>query len=131
MKWLIWVMASLLAAVWTVAMAVAAFVVDWTGRALQQAGSTPGTPGPLPAELPPWLAGWMDSAEWAAIGQAMQQAMGMLPSVASAADGLEALVWIVWALGMGVLLCVALGLHWLVNRQRRQSGTAVGPPSAR
>ncbi|MGL4190882.1 MAG: hypothetical protein ACRCTM_18640 [Sphaerotilus sulfidivorans] len=125
MKWIIWTIVGVLAAMWTGTLATVALVADWTGSALQQAA--PSAPQ-LPSDLPGWLAGWVDPAGWAAIAQATQQALqvvqSMLPAVGTATGWLEPLAWIVWGLGMVALVTVAVGSHWLVSRRVRAVNAA-------
>jgi hypothetical protein len=121
MKWIVWTIGGLLAALWTGALALAVLAVDWMGGALQRVGSA-GAPAPsLPAELPAWLTGWFEPASWAFVVQASQEALGavqsVLPAVGTATGWLEPLVWVLWALGMIALLVVAAGSHWLVGRR--------------
>lgn len=117
MKWIIWTMGGVVAVVWTGALALTAWLVDWTGEALVRAG-TSGTPAPaMPAELPALLAGWIDPAGWTAIVQTLQQGLGaaqsMLPAVGTAAGWLEPVVWVLWGLGLIAVLALAAGSHWL------------------
>ena len=129
MKWIIWAVGGVLAAIWTGAMALVALAIDWTGQALQQAGSTPAAALPLPADLPGWFARWIDPAGMAAIGQAVQQALdgvqAMLPAIGTATGWLEPLVWILWGFGMIALLTAAAGSHWLVARRAGTSAAKV------
>lgn len=120
MKWLIWTIGGVLAALWTGALALTALIVDWTGSALLRAGQAGASPAPLPADPPAWLAGWFDPASWdfavQAIQQTLQGAVALLPALGAASGWLEALVWVFWALGMVVLLGLAAGSHWWVGR---------------
>lgn len=129
MKCVIWTVGGVLLALWTGAVATLGLVVDWAVNSLQQAGAAA---QPLPADLPGWLGGWVDPAGWAAISQAIQQALqgvqAVLPAVGTAAGWLEPLVWIVWGLGVAALLTVAAGSHWLAGmRADAASGTASRP----
>jgi hypothetical protein len=122
MKWIIWTIAGVLAALWTGALALLAGVVDWAGGALQQAGSVA-----PPAELPAWLARWVDADTWAAIVQAAQETLdAVLPAAATATGWLEPLVWIFWGFGMAALLVVAAGSHWFVTYLATHRSTAQG-----
>jgi hypothetical protein len=125
MKWIIWTIVAVLAVVWTGTLATVALVADWTGSALQQAAPSAQQ---LPADLPGWLAGWVDPAGWAGVVHATQQALQLvqstLPAVGTATGWLEPLAWIVWGIGMVALLMVAVGSHWLVGRRVRADGVA-------
>lgn len=122
MKWLVWTVAGVLAALWTGASALVAAVVDWTASALQQAGPDATAAGAAaPAALPGWLAGWVDPVAWAELTRnaqaAFETARAALPYVGSATGWLEPLVWALWALGMVALLALSAGSHWLLARR--------------
>jgi hypothetical protein len=123
MKWAIWMIGTVLAALWSGMLTAVALVLDWSGSVLQQA--TP-TVQQLPAHLPGWLAGWIEPVGWTAISQAIQQALefvhSVLPAVGTTTSRLEPLVWIVWGLGMIALVTVAAGSHWLIGRRARAFG---------
>ena len=107
MKWVVWTIGGVLAALWTGGLALVAQVADWAGGALTRAGQAVVVAQPLP-DLPAWLG---DAAR-----QALQLVHSMLPAVGTATGWLEPLVWIVWGVGMVALLALAAGCHWLVGR---------------
>jgi hypothetical protein len=119
-KWIIWTIVGVLAALWTGTLATLAVAAGWTATTLQQAAPSAQQ---LPANLPAWLAGWVDPAVWTAMVEATQQALktveSMLPAVGTATGWLEPLTWIVWGVGMFALLSVAIGSQWLVGRHER------------
>lgn len=133
MKWIIWSIGGVLAAVWTAALALVALVVGWAGDLLQRAGpAAPGEPAAaagLPAAWPAWvpdglqaaLAGWVDPATWAALVEGARQALAfgqsLLPAIGSVGGWIEAAVWGVWCLGMIALLVVAAISHGLLARR--------------
>lgn len=122
MKWIIWSIGGVLAAVWTGVLALTASLVAWTSSALQQAGGAMPS-GELPAmALPAWLTAWIGpdtlQAWQAAAVQALDAVKGVLPHVGAATGWLEPVVWIVWGLGMLALLLVAVASHWLAGRRR-------------
>lgn len=145
MKWMIWTIGGLLAASWTVALALVALLLGLVGDLLQRAGSgtapVPALPTEVPAGmaswLPTWLRAWMqasltawiDPAAWAALVQAVQRALAygqsVLPALGSATGWIETLVWVVWGLGMLALLVVAAVSHGLLARR-----AAVPAPAA-
>jgi len=132
MKWIIWMVGGVLAALWTGVMAMVVLAIAWTGQALQQAGSTPAASLPPAGELPGWLVGWIDPADWAAVHQAVQQTVEgvlvMLPAVGAAAGWLEVLTWTVWGVGMIALLAVAIASHRLVATRTADSVHAPARP---
>lgn len=145
MKWMIWTVGGLLAAAWSVALALVALLLGLVGDLLQRAGPAGATVPALPTEvpaglaswLPTWLPAWMqasltawiDPAAWAALVQGVQQALSVgqsvLPALGSATGWIETLVWIVWGLGMLGLLVVAAVSHGLLARR-----AAVPAPAA-
>lgn len=129
MKWIIWTVGGVLAALWTGALALTAAVVDWTAQALHQAGSGATPVASLPPELPAWLSAWMEPGTWATEVQTIQRTLqalqSVLPAAGIVAGWLEPLVWALWGLGMLALLVVAAGSHWWVARR----GAAAGVPA--
>lgn len=129
MKWIIWAVGAMLAALWTGALALTAAVVDWTAQSLDQAGSGATPVALLPPELPVWLSAWIEPGTWATAVQAIQDTLQALQSVLPAAGTvtgwLETLVWALWGLGVLVLSMVAAGLHWWLARR----GPAAGAPA--
>lgn len=119
MKWIIWTVGALLAALWTGTLAVVALLVGWTSKVLQGSGGS--IPSTLPTlELPAWLALWIDLPAWqAAQEQALQMLASIqqwLPALGTATGWLEPVVWTIWGLGMVLLLVAAGASHWLWGR---------------
>lgn len=120
MKVLIWVVTALLAAVWSGMAVVAVSLTGWMLSVVDaaQIGQAAGTMGQWP--VPAWLAPWVDAA-WL---QGMQQVLAdlviwleqVMPSASSLMAWITPAVWILWALGMLVLLLIAAVMHWLVGR---------------
>lgn len=121
MKWIIWTIGGVLAALWTLTLALTAAAVDWTAGALRQAGAGEMPTPALPPELPAWLSAWIEPGTWAAVVQATQQTMlalqSALPFVGTVTGWLEPLVWALWGLGMLALLTIAAGSHWWLARR--------------
>ena len=121
MKWIIWTIGGVLAALWTGTLALTAAAVDWTAGALRQAGAGEMPTSALPPELPGWLSAWIEPGTWAAVVQAIQQTMhalqSALPVVGTVTGWLEPLVWALWVLGMIALLTIAAGSHWWLARR--------------
>lgn len=127
MKWIIWTIGGVLAALWTGILALTALVVDWTATALRQAGPGAATTPSLPPELPAWLSAWIEPGTWEAavrtVDQALQSLQAVLPDLGRLTGWLEPVLWTLWGLGMVALLAVAAGSHWWIGR--RGSATAV------
>lgn len=111
---------ALLALLWTGGAALAAWLVQWTTQALASGGTLEieRELGAFP--VPPWLAVWMDpapvQAARSALAWTVEAAGGLLPLAGSAAQWLVPVVWVVWGLGLLVLLVAAGALHLLLRR---------------
>lgn len=123
MKALIWSLTVLLAALWTVFVALAHQLTGWLLSAIDagtvaQVASTVGD-APLPP-LPDWLSPWLDTA-WLGTMQAfavdlVQWLGSVLPSGDTLMVWIGPLLWVVWGMGLLTLLAVAGLLHWLAGR---------------
>jgi len=81
------------------------------GSALDQIGQWP---------MPAWLAPWVDPA-WVETMQAsvlewLQWLSAAMPAIGGLMGWISPLVWLLWGLGLVVLLCVGGGLHFLARR---------------
>lgn len=125
MKWLLWSVVAVLALFWTGLVAVGAQLGDWlaavvaSGQAVDEARRAAQWP------LPAWLVLWVDPA-WLTLLQqvwadAFTRLSDMLPATAGWAGTLlgwvAPLLWLVWAVVLGLLLLLAGGLHWLIGRR--------------
>ena len=85
------------------------------------------------AAIPAWLAAWVDPTGWAALQQAVAGTLttvsASLPMLGTAVGWLVPVVWIVWGLGLAVMLMLAALAHWLIGRlnDRYNSRTPAGP----
>jgi hypothetical protein len=118
MRTLIWVVAGLLAAVWTGMIALTVQVSDWLLGAV--ASAPVGGPLPGPLAVPEWLAPWADS-EWLAALQVVwmngaQWLAHIVPGAGGLMEWITPLLWTGWALGLLPLLALAGFLHWLAGR---------------
>jgi uncharacterized protein involved in cysteine biosynthesis len=109
MRTVIWLVAGLLAVVWT---GMVALSVELSGWLLNAAT------GPLP--VPTWLAPWVDT-EWFAALQVLwmngaQWLAQWVPGAGGLMEWITPLLWTGWALGLLPLLAFALFLHWLAGR---------------
>lgn len=125
MRWLLWSVVAVVALFWTGLVAVGAQLGDWLAASVAggQAVDLARTAAEWP--VPGWLAMWVDPAWLALLQQAWADAFTWLASSLPGGAGWAAellgwvapLLWLVWALALGVLLLLAAGLHWLVGRQ--------------
>lgn len=126
MKALVWSVCALLALLWSAALAAAGAVTALAALALEQAGSA-GTAATLPAQMPPWLAPWVDPASWQWLREAaiavVDGALSILPALGTLAGWLEPVLWAVWGLGLLLLLGLGAVLHSLAGDWQRQRAT--------
>ncbi len=119
MKALLWTVVGVLSALWTASLALLAGLVDLTAGWLQQAGAAGTAAVPLPA-VPAWLSAWVDTESWTAWAQGalalMQGVAGVLPAIGTVTGWLEPLVWLLWALGLALMLGLGGGAHWWLGR---------------
>lgn len=119
---IVWTMAGLLAVLWTGTLGLAVLLLDWARGALGQAGtvSTVAAGGDQ-LDLPVRLAAWIDPELWASLQQAaqaiLQASQSWAPTAAGAAGWLVGATWILWGIGMAMLVALALALHGLIRRR--------------
>lgn len=116
----LWVVVAVLAAFWTGLAALLAQLTDWLSAAMASgaAGSALDQIGQWP--VPAWLAPWVDPA-WVETMQAsvlewLQWLSAAMPAIGGLMGWISPLVWLLWGLGLVVLLCVGGGLHFLARR---------------
>ena len=119
---LTWGVFAALALLWTGGAAMVAGLAGWTAQAPAD-GSAAGAAREIAAiPVPQWMALWMDTAMVEALQSALAWAVEAgrhaLPFVGTAAGWLVPMVWIAWALGLAVLLAIAITAHLLVRRFR-------------
>jgi len=112
-----------LALLWTGGAALVAELVDWAAREAASRGTDAVVASAAGAvTLPSWLSPWVDVSTWnaavSAVGEAIRAAQASLPSLGSMLGWLVPAVWVVWGLGLALLLALAAGGHWLVGRRR-------------
>lgn len=111
---IVWILFILSAALWSGLAALTAQLLEWTLAFLNTGGSLDlgGQIQALP--LPEWLVLFMDPAGarqlLAALAGFIQWCLELLPGLSA---WVGALIWIVWGLGFGLLLTLALLGHWL------------------
>lgn len=120
MKLILWGTVALLALLWTGGAALLAQLVQWSAQGL--AGLN-GSPVEIVAALPAWLSPWIDAAAWAEMQQwfsaVLASTAALMPSLGQVAGWLVPVVWAVWALGMLLLLGLALVAALLLRRFRQ------------
>ncbi|HEX5388613.1 MAG TPA: hypothetical protein VFW67_02525 [Burkholderiaceae bacterium] len=125
MKWLLWSVVALAALFWTGLVAVGAQLSDWLAGVVASGQAVEVARGAAQWPVPAWLGLWVDPAWVALLQQAWADAFtwlsDLLPATAGWAGNLlgwvAPLLWVVWALGLGLMLLLAGGLHWLMARR--------------
>ena len=126
MKLGLWLLTALVLLIWTGGMALLAQLLPWLAVQLPQlAGALP----PLDTlPWPTWLSPWVDAA-WL---QAMQSLLSaglqwlaplasMWPSMDGVASLLSVALWLLWGLGLVLLLGLAVTAHVLLGRRQRRA----------
>ncbi|MCO5122652.1 MAG: hypothetical protein M9915_02760 [Rhizobacter sp.] len=124
----IWAAFALWALVWTAFAVAGSALIHW-GAGLLASGEAaqPGrTVASLP--LPPWLARRVDvetrHAMRDGIVRALESAQQALPRLGSLLQWLLALTWLLWAVGIGLILLPAFGAQLLLRRFSRRAPLA-------
>jgi hypothetical protein len=120
MKILIWTLFTLLALGWTGGTWLSATLVQALTEALASGSTLEGAQAVQAWQVPAWLLPWVDGA-WVSLVQGgvawlLEAFDAVGPQVAPVLGWLVPLLWGVWALGLLLLLALAVGLHVLVGR---------------
>lgn len=123
MKTIIWIVFALLAALWTGGAWLVAGLTQWAAQLLSSGGAVDVAEAAASWSIPAWLGLWVDmswiAAAHTALVSLLESARGGWPMLADVSGWLVAGVWVVWGLGVGLLLLLAGGLHLLVGRDAR------------
>lgn len=117
MKILVWAVFGLLAASWTGLALLVSLLTRWGAQWLASGGASE-----LDKAAPqwPWIPAWMEPAWLQAAQDAfvwIQAALPLsMPLIGSAMQWIVPLVWVLWGLGLVLLLALTGGVHTLVNR---------------
>lgn len=121
MKAVVWVVAAVLAVLWTGFAALGAAVLSWMAEVIASGGASDWARIAASWPAPAWLALWIDPAAVQAVQQTLQWLIGWagqsLPLVASLVGWLVPLAWWVWGAGMLALLTLAGLGHWWIGRK--------------
>ncbi|MBK6636614.1 MAG: hypothetical protein IPG34_02395 [Rhodocyclaceae bacterium] len=120
MKALVWITAAVLALFWSGLAFTTIAMFDWLAGAMPggQLSEAAGAMAQWP--VPAWLSLWVDPA-FIQVAQSMvvelaTWAKAALPEMPNLLAWVSPIIWIVWAIGMLMLLiCAGIG-HWLSGR---------------
>ena len=122
MKTVLWATFLLLLAVWTGGTLVLTALSDWgaqqlaSGEAVALGGAVAQWP------VPGWISLWVDAA-WIQAAQdsltwALKALPAALPMLGSAVGWIAPFIWVLWGLGVILMLMLAGGAHLLLGRRQ-------------
>lgn len=122
MKWLLWAGVALLALMWTGLVAVAAQLSDWLASTVASGETVALVRGAV--QWPGWLL-WLDPAWLEAMRQAWTDVLAWVTAILPTSAGwagtmlgwVAPLLWVVWAVVLGLMLMLAGGVHWWLARR--------------
>jgi hypothetical protein len=120
MKAALWIVFGLLAALWTGGALLAAELAAWSAALLASGEAVDLGTTVAQWPVPAWVALWVDPA-WVQAGQqalawALELLRDSLPLVGSAVGWLVPVVWVLWGLGLLLMVLLAGGAHLLLGR---------------
>ena len=118
MKILLWLTVGVVGAFWTAGFALLASLAQWLAGAGQQVAGAVQQVAEWP--VPGWMAIWANPA-WmeamrAALTSTLDSSATYVPWLFSALGWVAPLLWILWGLGMLLLLLLAVAGHGLIRR---------------
>ncbi|MDH0863119.1 hypothetical protein [Mitsuaria sp. GD03876] len=120
MKTFLWSVTGFLALIWSGLAWAAAGLVRWTVEALSTGRAAELGKTAVEFKFPAWLEPFLDTglleAAQAVVQWLLEMAGTGAPMAGTAIGWLVPLVWIGWALGLTVLVVIALVLHQLIKR---------------
>ena len=125
----LWAVFAVGALCWTLgALATSAFL-HWSAGLLAAGDTVPLSQSLAGMPIPAWLTYWVDvqalHATLDGIVWTLESAQRTLPWLATVLHWLQPLTWLLWALGVAVILLAALGTQMLVRRLGRGTPPAV------
>lgn len=126
MKIALWIVFTLITALWTGTVLISAELTGWLASTVGsgQAGDVITNVGQWP--VPAWLGLLIDPAWIEGLQTVWGDVMGWLgqsgPTLGSVVSWLVPLMWIVWGVVMLLLLAAAVACHFLLSKFSRPSG---------
>lgn len=132
MKTFLWSVTGLFALIWSGLAWATAGLVRWTVEALSTGRAAELGKSAVEFKFPAWVEPFLDTGLLEAVQGTVQWLLEMAgtgaPMAGSAIGWLVPVVWVAWAVGLTVLLVIALVIHHLIKRLP-SAGTS-GPRAA-
>lgn len=130
MTLLIWAGFALWALVWTGAAVAASALLRWSVELLASGGAAQLSQTVTAWPMPLWLTHWVDietiHATLDGIVWTLESAQQALPWLGTLLQWMLPLTWLLWAVGVGLMLLLAFGAQWLVRRFGRRAAPVAG-----
>jgi hypothetical protein len=124
MKAAIWIVFGVLTLLWTGAALAAAELTEWASGLIASGAAVDLGKAVAQWPVPAWMAPWVDVAAVQAAQQftvaALEWLRDVWPGIASVVGWLVPVIWVLWALGQGLMLLAAGLGHWLAGRAQPQ-----------
>lgn len=120
MKIALWIVFSLISALWTVAVLVSVELTSWLANTVASGQATDllTTAGQWP--VPAWLALWVDTAWLQELQAAWVQVIGWFgqsgPALGTLVGWLVPLIWVIWGVVLLLLLVAAGAGHFMLGK---------------
>lgn len=125
MTLLIWAGFALWALLWTGVAVAASALIHWSGEMLASGDAAQMGQAVTQLPVPLWLTYWVDieaiHAVLDGIVWTLQSAQQALPWLGTLLQWLLPLTWLLWAVGVGLMLLLALGAQLLLRRFGRRA----------
>lgn len=120
MKIVVWGVFAVAASLWTVGAVLLAELVQWGAQSLSKGGAAEMGVALGALSIPAWLSPWMDVQAWSdllkAVAGALTDVVAALPSLGKLVSWVVPVVWILWGVGLAILIGLAAAGTWLVHR---------------
>jgi hypothetical protein len=120
MKIVVWGVFAVAASLWTVGAALLAELVQWGAQSLSKGGAAEMGVALGALSIPAWLSPWMDVQAWSdllkAVAGALTDVVAALPYLGKLVSWVVPVVWILWGVGLAILIGLAAAGTWLANR---------------
>nr|WP_297524724.1 hypothetical protein [uncultured Roseateles sp.] len=135
MKTFLWSVTGLFALIWSGLAWATAALVRWTVEALSTGRAAELGKSAVAFKFPAWLEPFLDTGLLEAVQGLVQWLLEMAgtgaPMAGSAIGWLVPVVWVAWAVGLTVLLVIALVIHHLIKRLPGAGTTGPGAAALR